>query len=265
MTDPQLAAFYAAAVANPSADAPRIALAAYLDQRGEPWGTYIQTQFQLTQALRTGNDSAALALDEQARAQLRGHSREWSNGLSEIARVVDFSRGLVERIMLDARVFVERSAEIFRLAPIRNIILADVGGWLDAVLAVPQLAQLVSLEFGSDRAHRIGDAGVAKLAACGSLRNLRVLDISFQDVTATGLDALCSSAVLRSLIYVNLAGNAFPSPVEDASTDWATGRDVGESIHLPELGSQLEAKYGPLAWLHPVTQLRHRPPRYEAL
>ena len=76
-----------------------------------------------------------------------------------------FSRRLVERIMLDARVFVERSAELFRLAPIRNVILADVGGRLDGVLAVPQLAQLVSLEFGSDRAHRIGDAGVAKQPA----------------------------------------------------------------------------------------------------
>lgn len=265
MLAPPLSALYDACVAAPAADAPRIAFAAALDALGDVWGAFVQTQLKLTAALRAKDDDKALELDDAANAQLRGHSREWANGLAEIASVVEFSRGLVESIVIDAATFVARAGEIFRRAPIRDVVLKNLGNHLDAVLAVPQLTQLVWLSFGGDRAHAIGDAGIEKLATCRSLSNLRVLDIAFQSATMHGLEALCASSALRSLIYVNLAGNKFPSPVEEISTDWASGRDVAESLHLPELGKQLEAKHGPLAWLHPVTRLAHRPPRFEEL
>lgn len=265
MVAPALSALYDACVAAPASDAPRIAFAAALDARGDAWGAFVQTQLKLTAALRANDDNKALELEAAANAQGRGHAREWANGLAEIASVVEFSRGLVESIVIDAATFVAHADEIFQRAPIRYVVLKDVGDHLAAVLGLPHLAQLVWLSFGGDRTHPIGDSGMQKLAACGSLENLRVLDITFQSVTRRGLEALCASPVLRSLVCVELAGNEFSSPIEEIDTDWASGRDVAESLRLPELGQELEAKYGPLAWLHPVTRLAHRPPRFEEL
>ncbi|HEY1813680.1 MAG TPA: hypothetical protein VGG74_15120 [Kofleriaceae bacterium] len=132
---------------------------------------------------------------------------------------------------------------------------------MDELLADPHLDQLVSLSIGSGGI-KLGDDGLAKLVACSRLGHLRELDVSFQDIGMSGLEALCASPHLRSLAYVGFAGNNIPLPAESAGTDWATGDYDLNGLTFPELGKQLETRYGELAWLHPLTRLPHCPPSY---
>lgn len=241
-------------------------MADYLDREGDPRGTFIRTQLALTRALQSGSREDVSRYREAAKQLQLQHGKSWTNGADALVTHCKFSRGFVEGVIVDARRYVDHADELFRAAPIRHLVLSEVGDLLGTILRDPHLAQVVSLSIGNtSRKHPIGDAGLIGVAASPHLRGLKVLDVSSQDIGMPGLEALCASKALPSLLDVNLVDNRFDNPVEQYGEDWATGSIVPESVHLPPLGRELEAKYGDLPWLHGPSRLRNFPPRMEEL
>jgi uncharacterized protein (TIGR02996 family) len=257
---------YDAVVAEPNEDAPRLAMAAYLDRQGDPWGIFIRAQLALTSAARRGAKAEAVLRRDEADQLRRQHEKGWMNGVDALVNLCTFNRGFVEEVSVYAQRYVPHADELFRRAPIRHLVLSDVGDRLAAILHNPHMGQLVSLYIGNrSRGHAIGDAGLMAIAACPYLSRLKVLEVPKQDIGMTGLEALCASKHLPSLLYVNLSGNHVDDPREGYGTDWATGEVERSGAYLPPLGYELEAKYGELPWLHGPSRLVNYPPWMEEL
>ncbi|TMQ04641.1 MAG: TIGR02996 domain-containing protein [Deltaproteobacteria bacterium] len=257
---------YDAVVAAPHDDAPRLAMADYLDRQGDPWGTFIRAQLALTRALHSGARDEASRYRDEAEQLRRQHGNAWTNGVDALVSLCKFNRGFVEKVTVDAQRYVERADELIRRAPFRHLVLSEVGDLSGVILQNPRLSQLVSLYIGNTSGqHPIGDVGLIAIAASPYLRGLKVLEVSSQDIGLPGLEALCASKALPSLVDVNLVGNRFENPIEQYSEDWATGSIVPESVRLPPLGHELEKKFGDLPWLHAASRLQNVPPATEEL
>jgi uncharacterized protein (TIGR02996 family) len=252
-------ALFQAVLDRPDDDAPRIQLAEFLEAQGDPYGAFIRTQLARTHALRHGSDDDANRLREEAR-QLRYDHRtpEWTNGVEKLGANPEFVRGFVDRIIVDARTYLDHADEFYRRAPIRQLVLTAVGDLVDTLVRDSRLTRITWLTI--EGKPMIGDAGLTAIAASPHLRNLRVLAVGQQDIGTAGLEALCASKQLPSLVYANVVGNRFEDPIEGYGTDWATGRIVADGIYLSPFGKELERKYGALAWLHGPSRLRHFPP-----
>jgi uncharacterized protein (TIGR02996 family) len=265
--DTELKRLYDAVLTAPHDDAPRFAMADHLDQIGDPWGAFIRAQLAVTRALRTGTQEVAHFKSEAQRLRQRNaNGKAWKNGIDVLAEHSEFNRGFVEHVMIGAQRYLEHVDELFQRAPIRFLILVDVDDRLAAVLEDHHLEQVVFLSICNQSSkQRIGDAGLAAIAASPHLGHLKELHVSQQDIGMPGLEALCASQRLPSLIYVEFVGNRVPEPAEEFSEDWASGRIVAESIRLPPIGKELEAKYGSVPWLHGPSRLRNFPPKMEEL
>jgi uncharacterized protein (TIGR02996 family) len=255
-------ALFQAVLDRPDEDAPRLLFAAFLDAQGDPYGAFIRAQLAHTEALRHRSDEEAKQrYDEVLRLENEHRTSAWTNGIEELVRLPAFIRGFVEKVVINAKDYLSRADELYRVAPIRHLVLSEVGDLVIDVARDPHLAQLVSLTLGNtSRKNPIGDAGIAAIAASPYLRKLKSLEAARQDIGMEGLEALCASKELPALIYTNLVSNRFENPEEGYGTDWATGRPDLNGAYLPPLGKQLEAKFGYLPWLHAPSQLRHFPP-----
>jgi uncharacterized protein (TIGR02996 family) len=260
-------ALFQAVLDRPDDDAPRVRFAEFLDAQGDPYGAFIRAQLARTHALRFRSDEEASEFGDKASAIENEHrTPAWTNGIEKLVRLPTFIRGFVENVIVEAQQYLDRADEIYRLAPIRHLVLSEVGDLVTAIARDRHLEQVVSLALANSSGKRpIGDAGIAAIAASPHLRKLKKLEVSHQGITRAGLEALCASKMLTSLIDVNVVGNKFEDPREGYGTDWMTGRVVVEGAYLPPLGKELEAKYGELAWLHGPSRLRHYPPLDEEL
>ena len=171
-----------------------------------------------------------------------------------------FHRGFVESITVEARAFLARGAELYALTPIRSVTLIDAKPVFRELMESDLLGQLA--ELGLQTAG-LGDDDVRVLAECPRLANLRLLDLSFNALTRAGLELLAGSKHLTRLVNVNLAGSPCGDPIEDYGIDGMMGWLVPSPGSLPPLGRELEAKYGPLAWLHAPSRLLTYPPTLE--
>lgn len=255
-------ALFQAVLDHPAEDAPRLAFAALCDAEGDPYGAFIRAQLARTHELRHGSDAEAWRFYEEAE-QIKSEHRTaaWTNGVERYVKSCWFIRGFVEEVVVDARRYLDHADEIYRRAPVRHLVLSEVGDLVTEIARDPHLAQLASLSLDNTyRKHPIGDAGLAAIASSPHLCKLQVLNVSLQDIGMAGLEALCASKALPALIYVNLVSNRFEDPVEGFGVDWMTGRIVPDGIYLPPFGREVEAKFGELAWLHAPSRLRHYPP-----
>lgn len=265
MTDVQRARLYDAVVAAPHDDAPRLAMADLLDRQGDPWGTFIRAQLALTSAARRGAKAEAVRRRDEADQLRRQHDKGWMNGIDALVNLCTFNRGFVEKVSVTPHQYISHVDELFRRAPLRFLVLSDIGDRLASILQNPRVSQLVSLYIGNRSGQTIGDAGLTAIATCPYLGGLKVLEVPKQDIGMAGLEALCASRQLPSLLYVNLRGNQVEDPREGYGTDWATGEVERSGAYLPPLGYELEAKYGELPWLHGPSRLVNYPPWMEEL
>lgn len=100
------------------------------------------------------------------------------------------------------------------------------------------------------RNQHITDADIQALAASPHVSGLRLLSVERNDIGDVGLEALAAatSSTLGSLQAVGFDLNNVRDPADRrGSID-----DSGSEVSIPtDEGKALEAKYGPLRWLHP--------------
>lgn len=237
------AALEQAILADPDADEPRRHLAALLEAQQDPRGRLIQLQLEIV-AFRRRGASPPLAMRTEADQLITQHGASWAGRLAHEVAAHEFRRGFVEHVTLVARAFLTKAERMFALAPIRHLTLTDVKPVAAMLFASPHLGRMRSLSLSGDR---LGDDGVAALARSPHVGGLRWLNLDGNAITRVGLDALASSNTLTSLRFVSFRGNSAgdPTPFPQLPDGWSDWSDPG----FTELGRELIARHGPVAWL----------------
>jgi uncharacterized protein (TIGR02996 family) len=222
---------------QPGEDAHRLVYADFLDEHGDPdRAEFIRLQVRLARGVPA---KEMPALRRREHELLVAHELEWTQPLHGIVQRARFVRGLVERVTLLAEGFVARGEELFRLAPIRHVILTDPEKQLRKVAGCPWLAGVETLEFRTLAGARIQDLlrsphlgrltalilrygnveddGIEALAKCRALAGVTTLDLYGGVFEAAGMAALSRSGPLSSLTTLILNDNSYlhedPGPI----------------------------------------------------
>jgi len=223
------AAFLEQICTEPDDDASRLIFADWLDDRGDPRGQFIRVQIALS---RMPDDAPGRnALQHRESALLSMHRDKWSAPLRGIACSSEFSRGFIDTVNVEGRVFLRRHEELFRLAPIRNIRFLDVGSSLGKLMNCPELARLTGITISSQHIdeqltralvespylgglnslhlgrNRVGDRGAERLAWSPRFPKLRELNLSDNTIGDVGGQALAESSNLAGLESLELRRN----------------------------------------------------------
>src|SRR5262249_6931560 len=121
-------------VAAPEDDGPRLVLADWLQERGDPRGELIVIQCQLAKGGAVGR----VERQHRERELLEKHRKDWVAAFNVPRAQWIFVRGFVERAMIAFEHLVEALPPLFRAEPIREIAvekMAEGAEGLDAILA----------------------------------------------------------------------------------------------------------------------------------
>lgn len=186
----------------PEDDTPRLIYADWLHDNGEPErAEFIRVQCRL--AKMEEDDPERPDLLRREYELLADHWGEWAALLVGKVRRWQFRRGFVAQVKLEAEQFQKEAKGLFDFAPIEVLDVQHPS--LDEVRALLRsrhLRRITRLDL--DHA-RLGDAGVALVADCPNLSNLRHLSLRFNNLGRAGLRALGASAHLTSLRSFTLA------------------------------------------------------------
>lgn len=225
-------ALFAAIIANPCEDTPRLAYADWLDENGDSdRARFIRLQYEIEKLPPIGL-KASKAKKEEA-ALLEKHATEWAGGIGGLVSTFGFRRGFVEWVTIDADRFLHNGNRLFAVAPVREVRILFLGdraladspllarvetlsfsshitdqlhdrGRLQVLLASPHLARVSRLDLSNQRLH---DADAALIAECPNLSSLVHLDLSFNTVGIAGMRALVKSDHLPALNSLTINHN----------------------------------------------------------
>jgi uncharacterized protein (TIGR02996 family) len=219
---------FAAILAAPDDDAPRLVYGDHLLARGDVQGELIQIQC-------SNSPDSALRRRE---AQLVANRGRWLGRLTPYAKTFAMRRGFLDELVLEGRRLLTpaRLAELLadpRVALLRSLSITEselgvasaraiadaLGGTLarlralsldrnalgdeGAALLAPAAGRLATLHLTNAR---IGDAGARSLAE-GDGDALRDLDLCFNEIRAVGAAALAASPRLAHLTRLDLTSN----------------------------------------------------------
>lgn len=228
--------FFEEIIANPHDDIPRLVYADWLEERGDPRGEFIRLQIELA--------DASLDPDQRRELQIREadlldeYQTEWTGPIADLVTRNAFARGFVEFIVVEVNEFVERAEELFRLAPIRSVLLNchRIAGYINqpeptGLLECEYLERLSGLALtgvmNDDSIVRrlflrrqfpylerlilsgtgVSDETVQLIADTSSLTNLKVLDLSDNRLRNASAIALAQSQYITRLETLMLSGN----------------------------------------------------------
>jgi uncharacterized protein (TIGR02996 family) len=224
---------------QPDDDAPRLAYANLMDQRGDVRGAFIRLELQ---AANWDPPTAESLREGPADWLLLKNESDWTKSLKGIVEGHAFYRGFVSWISLSAGVFLEKAATILAEYPIQHISFSDAKPWLNHLLESGFLTRMRSLSF--DRCG-MDSADVKLLSESQLLGELRWLSLTGNQITLPGAEALAKSHCLPKLSYVTFEGN----PV-DPGEQYANDQGIIVESWMPSSGEWLEGKYGRQPWLH---------------
>ncbi len=195
--------------ANRDDDTPRLIYADWLDEHDQPdRAEFIRVQIELARLLASPSPAHEARRGElQARETelFRKNQTAWNRPLRRFGGNLVYHRGLVERISLDARQFLDHAEEIFRLAPIWHVKLLAARGVIARVADCPALDRLTSLSLNSNN---LGTSGAEVLLRTPHGKNLTSLDLASNNAGTRGGRALLAFPPLRQLTFLNLHANS---------------------------------------------------------
>jgi uncharacterized protein (TIGR02996 family) len=207
-------AFLSAILANPDDDTPRLVLADWLDERGSEddraRAALIRAQCRLEHLPAAGRERRALAAE--IREILRKNYDRWTEPLRTARLGTDwtFQRGFLEGGSMSATLFVQRGADLFRLAPtLRAMRFPNAANETTELAESPHLARLAALDLTlmcTCGYCAIGDE-LRDLFKSKHAANLRCLNVSRDRMNSEGVAALGQSKVLANLTELDLSRN----------------------------------------------------------
>jgi uncharacterized protein (TIGR02996 family) len=204
----------------PDDDAPRHAYAAWMlgqeHEFAQTIGAFIAAQLRVAEAYRGDPradvltlrnwrpDSAFVSLtDFRAGDVLRPWFLDHLHGLISQGLVgwPQIYRGFVERVSLRARRFLELAEELFNLAPIRHLVLIEVGEVVSELAACPHLARMRSLSLPCHRGpDQLSDGALRQLVDSPHLGNLTHLRLVHQpQLTSAAFEYVVTAPTLPRL------------------------------------------------------------------
>jgi len=243
-----LTALLEAVVDAPTDDAPRRAYAAAVAASDPERAELIEIQLALSRARKahTALDGPSLRREH---AVILARGEAWAADVRPLVAKLQYLRGFVEVVTLDAAAFLARAGELYRRAPVLHLDLTGAAPVAAALFSSPHLARIQSLNLAGNA---LGDAEAALLAGSPQLANLTWLDLSRNKIGATGLEAIAASDRLPRLGYLDFSGNAVADPTPQHADEYDAQSAVAK---------QLQAKYGPRAWLDAKPRSSWPPPR----
>lgn len=234
-------------LAAPEEDAPRRAYAELLVKRGDPRGEFILIQLRIAEIYRARGPREELAsLTPRQRRLLHLYGDEWSAEAYPCrANECTFYRGFVEVANLHPGTFAWSGDELCARSPILHLELdcGEVDG-LASLCRSPKAERILSISLYGNP---VGDEGAALIAKSAFLPRLSWLDLRNTGLTRAGIEALAASKHLQRLRWLEVGVDDVPNPVDQPDTT------EGDAISFwsPTLfGQELEARYGPKAWMH---------------
>jgi uncharacterized protein (TIGR02996 family) len=230
-----------AVIDNPDDDAPRLAYADWCDRRGDPRGRFIRVQVELAKVEFDLESPKRQPLEDESMTLLEEHEREWMPTSKSYILASKMHRGFVAGITISATSFLNYFTELSALYPIQLVTVRNLVQHARAVLTSPHLRMLSSLSVNRGN---ITDDDLEEFSQSQFAANLWWLDLSMNQISQKGVEALITSPCLKKLSFVWLDGNPC-NPVENAGFDQGCLVD----IQMPEAGRKLEARFGPIKWL----------------
>lgn len=206
----------AAVLTEPAADAPRLVLADWLIERGQPRGEFIAIQCELA---RGGSASSALRVREEE--LLEAFRGEWGAGVSPDVAQLRFRRGFVESVEVFDASALPQLEHFFQVEPVTALVFRATSAIdLERLAALEWLERLRALEFRSASRGAFGALGRERLGHLLGSRRLRRL----QRLALVG-QRLGDDGVM---LLAEQGGNALPGVEqllveEDAITDKGVG------------------------------------------
>src|SRR5262249_45493281 len=162
------------------------------------------------------------------------HRDSWFGALSALVDdVPNISRGFPDFIYATTEKFLLNAPEIFRLAPIREVMLYGALPHIEGLANCPFLTRVRALIFigpdpedDDDDSQPLNADGAPVLAGSPHLHNLRDLDLERQAIASGGLTALARAKVLAGMEYLRLEKNRI--------TDKGL-RSLAKAAHLTQL------------------------------
>lgn len=229
-------ALHRAIIENPDDDLPRLALADWLDENGQPERAEL---IRVQVGLAREPDNEALRLRE--RDLLAAHQEEWVRPLGDAVTDWVLHRGMlgvatdVTRFLAYAELLArsplvhyidiadhavgrEAVTALARLPELSRVTILDLAGWYcydprellvdDEQTAALAISPFVSgLEVLNLRCNAIRDDGVRALATSPHLGRLKTLDLRANLLGDEGVKALAGSSDLRELVSLDLSFN----------------------------------------------------------
>lgn len=196
---------------RPRDDAPRLAYADWLEERGDPRGEFIRLQCELAASLPPnapwpGARELPRLLRLQAREAelLSSYAPQWLGPLLEFSAEFSFRRGFPNHVRLPASRFVERHDKLAAVAPITAVSLSGERIEISAVAESPLLAAIEALSLA--RSH-LGPAALGTLLGSSQLGRLQALDLSSCGIGAADLQAFVRHNPAPRLQALWLNGN----------------------------------------------------------
>lgn len=100
---------------NPEDDIPRLVFADWLEEQGNPRGTFIRLQCQRAKLTRFDAGWSEL-LSEKSRL-FKQFEPEWSKPIRRLVDDVEHRRGFIEHVRIGAAKFLKNAERLLRLAP----------------------------------------------------------------------------------------------------------------------------------------------------
>lgn len=176
-----------AVLADPDADAPRLAYADWLSTRGNSQGAILRDQ-----VLTSHEEVTQVAPEWLA---------PWS------PRDLCLRKGFIEGMSLSGRAFISLGAALFDDLPLRAVRLVAIAWYMQELASTPHLARLQRLNLTGNR---IDSAGIRALLQSPFVQGLQVLDLSGNRIGAEGIpaDASCTSLRVLNLKQTGLTAAA---------------------------------------------------------
>lgn len=244
-------AFLDEVLAHPDDDVPRLIFADFLEEEGDPRGTFIRLQCELNKL--DPLDARYLDLSLQCDELLNEHRDQWAAELKQDVRKIEFARGFIDKITIRARAFAKQADELFCSTPVNWLRFNYVKGAGEMLAETEAMSKIRRLDLSG---LIIPEEDLITLLRSSHLDSLLALDlahyeVSFSESVAITLAEMPAASFLEELT-VN-AGSKFLSAMGGGEgfprlrhlTIGASHDDSGlrgvERIRTPDLES-LEVK-----------------------
>jgi uncharacterized protein (TIGR02996 family) len=195
--------------AHPDDDTPRLVYADWLDEHGDESAQaradLIRVQIDLSRLEEKHPRRREVA--ERERELLDGWELEWTRPLRRYFKRMEFRRGFVERVTVTASRFLREGANLFAIAPLRQVTLVEASKQVAALVECPALARLECLGLNDDSfSYHIEHAMIPFLKS-PHLKGLRGLALEGLAVWESAAEAIVSAlAEMPGLICLSLDG-----------------------------------------------------------